>query len=67
MVVSNFLVIGSGLVVQNIGEWALLGALVFPPEGGAPEYRTFLLPREDYEINDTWHSMGLKATGSQTS
>mgnify|MGYP003336273045 CR=1 FL=1 len=46
-------------------EWALLGALVFPPEGGAPEYRTFLLPREDYEINDTWHSMGLKATGSQ--
>ena len=31
-------------------EWALLGALVFPPEGGAPEYRTFLLPREDYEI-----------------
>ena len=27
-------------------EWALLGALVFPPEGGAPEYRTFLLPRK---------------------
>ena len=46
-------------------EWALLGALVFPPEGGAPEYRTFLLPREDYEIKDTWYSMGLKATGSQ--
>lgn len=46
-------------------SWIFLGALVFPPEGGAPEYRTFLLPKKDYEIVDTWHSMGLKATGSQ--
>ena len=66
MVVSNFLVI-AGLYGSEHCEWALPGALVFPPEGGAPEYRTFLLPREDYEINDTWHSMGLKATGSQMS
>ena len=46
-------------------EWALLGGLIFPPEGGAPEYRTFLIPKSDYEIKDTWYSMGLKATGSQ--
>jgi 3-hydroxy-9,10-secoandrosta-1,3,5(10)-triene-9,17-dione monooxygenase len=45
-------------------DWVFLGALVFPEAGGPPEYRTFLLPRADYEILDTWHTFGLKATGS---
>jgi 3-hydroxy-9,10-secoandrosta-1,3,5(10)-triene-9,17-dione monooxygenase len=47
-------------------NWVLLGALV-PPEtpGGAPDMRTFLLPRRDYAIEDTWHVFGLKGTGSQ--
>jgi 3-hydroxy-9,10-secoandrosta-1,3,5(10)-triene-9,17-dione monooxygenase len=45
-------------------DWAFLGALVFPEAGGPPEYRTFLVPRTDYEILDTWNTMGLKATGS---
>jgi 3-hydroxy-9,10-secoandrosta-1,3,5(10)-triene-9,17-dione monooxygenase len=40
-------------------SWVLLGAIV-PDEG----YRTFLLPRTDYTIEDTWHSMGLQGTGS---
>ena len=39
--------------------WVLLGAIV-PGEG----FRTFLLPRSDYQIIDTWHSMGLQGTGS---
>lgn len=39
--------------------WALLGGII-PGEG----YRTFLVPRSDYEIVDTWHSMGLQGTGS---
>ena len=39
--------------------WALLGAIL--PDG---TYRTFLVPRSDYRIEDTWHSMGLQATGS---
>tara|TARA_R110002110_G_scaffold205066_1_gene416612 strand:- start:306 stop:1493 length:1188 start_codon:yes stop_codon:yes gene_type:complete len=39
--------------------WVLLGAIL--PDG---TYRTFLVPREDYEIEDTWHSMGLQGTGS---
>jgi 3-hydroxy-9,10-secoandrosta-1,3,5(10)-triene-9,17-dione monooxygenase len=43
--------------------WVFVGALVFP-EAGPPEYRTFLVPRADYEIIDTWHTLGLKATGS---
>lgn len=46
-------------------QWALLGALV-PPEGGqgAPDYRTFLVPRGDFKVLDTWDTMGLAATGS---
>src|SRR5207237_4737366 len=30
-----------------------------------PEMRTFLVPRRDYVIEDTWHVMGLKGTGSK--
>jgi len=44
-------------------SWVLLGGLVGDPADG--DYRTFLLPRSDYRIEDTWHVMGLKATGSQ--
>ena len=40
-------------------SWVLLGAIV-PGEG----YRTFLVPRTEYEIEDTWHVYGLQATGS---
>lgn len=45
-------------------DWVFLGGLIFA-EGQPPEYRTFLLPKKDYEIVDTWHTMGLKATGSK--
>lgn len=45
-------------------DWVFLGGLIFS-EGAPPEYRTFLLPKSDYQIDDTWHTMGLKATGSQ--
>ncbi len=44
-------------------DWVFLGGLIFN-EGQPPEYRTFLLPKSDYKIVDTWHVMGLKATGS---
>lgn len=40
-------------------SWALLGGIV-PGEG----YRTFLVPKGDYVIEDTWQSMGLQGTGS---
>lgn len=41
-------------------EWVFLGGIV-PKEG----YRTFLIPRSDYEIDDTWFAMGLQGTGSK--
>ncbi len=44
-------------------DWVFLGAFV-PTESGPPDMRTFLLPRCDYRIEDTWHVSGLQATGS---
>lgn len=40
-------------------SWALLGGVI-PGEG----YRTFLVPKSDYRIEDTWNVMGLQGTGS---
>ncbi len=45
-------------------DWVFLGGLIFN-EGQPPEYRTFLLPKSDYEVIDTWHTIGLKGTGSK--
>lgn len=46
-------------------QWVLLGGLVPSSDGGAPEYRTFLVPRADFMVLDTWDTMGLRATGSK--
>lgn len=40
-------------------SWALLGGVI-PGDG----YRTFLVPRSQYVIEDTWNVMGLQGTGS---
>jgi 3-hydroxy-9,10-secoandrosta-1,3,5(10)-triene-9,17-dione monooxygenase len=46
-------------------DWAFLGAMVPPVKAGeAPDYRTFLVPRSDYEIVDNWDVSGLEGTGS---
>ena len=46
--------------------WVLLGAMIPPAkEGDAPDMRTFLLPRSDYQIIEgTWDTFGLQGTGS---
>jgi alkylation response protein AidB-like acyl-CoA dehydrogenase len=33
---------------------------------GPPERRWLLIPREDFDIIDDWHTVGLKGTGSKT-
>lgn len=47
-------------------QWVFLGGFV-PPEPGAkvPDMRTFLVPRSDYRIDDNWHTIGLRGTGSK--
>ncbi|PLW66998.1 acyl-CoA dehydrogenase family protein [Pseudohalioglobus lutimaris] len=47
-------------------KWAFLGAVVPTPEApfDMANYRTFLVPIEDYEIVDNWDVVGLQGTGS---
>lgn len=44
--------------------WVLLGGLVFNDEGNVVDFKTFLVPREKYEIKDVWNVVGLRGTGS---
>jgi 3-hydroxy-9,10-secoandrosta-1,3,5(10)-triene-9,17-dione monooxygenase len=45
-------------------SWVLLGGLVFNDEGQVVDFKTFLLPRKDYAIEDVWQVVGLSGTGS---
>lgn len=47
-------------------KWVFLGAVV-PTEDqpwSMTNYRTFMLPREDYDIEENWDVVGLQGTGS---
>ncbi|HST84999.1 MAG TPA: flavin-dependent monooxygenase [Kineosporiaceae bacterium] len=43
--------------------WCLLGGLVMV-DGKPTDFRTFLVPRADYAIEDVWDTVGLRGTGS---
>lgn len=45
-------------------DWVFLGG-VFTGDDGR-EMRTFLVPRSDYRIEDDWHVLGLRGSGSKT-
>ncbi len=45
-------------------QWVLLGGLVFNAEGNVIDFRTFMVPRRDYAIEDVWNVVGLRGTGS---
>ncbi len=45
-------------------SWVLLGGLVFNAEGQVVDFRTFMVPREKYQIVDVWNVVGLRGTGS---
>lgn len=49
-------------------RWVLLGGLVLDgegPGGGAVvDFKTFMIPRSDYEVLDVWNVVGLRGTGS---
>jgi 3-hydroxy-9,10-secoandrosta-1,3,5(10)-triene-9,17-dione monooxygenase len=44
--------------------WVLLGQIVTDAENRPTDFRTFLLPRADYVIEDVWDTVGLRGTGS---
>jgi 3-hydroxy-9,10-secoandrosta-1,3,5(10)-triene-9,17-dione monooxygenase len=45
-------------------SWVLLGGLVFNADGQVVDFKTFMVPRDKYEIVDVWHMVGLAGTGS---
>ncbi|MDX1871168.1 flavin-dependent monooxygenase [Mycolicibacterium sp. 120266] len=45
--------------------WAFLGGPVIK-DGRPVDFGSFLIPRTEYTIDDVWHVVGLKATGSNT-
>lgn len=45
-------------------SWVMVGGPVMNAEGRPVDFCTFLVPRSDYTINDVWHVVGLKGTGS---
>ena len=48
----------------NHASWVLLGGIVTDAEQNPVDFRTFLLPASDYEIDDVWDTVGLRGTGS---
>ena len=46
-------------------DWVFLGGFAPSPQGSPPDMRTFLVPLSEATIDDTWHVMALKATGSK--
>lgn len=44
--------------------WVLLGGLVFNADGNVVDFKTFMLPRDKYEVVDVWNVVGLRGTGS---
>lgn len=45
--------------------WAVLGGPVFK-DGRPVDFVSYLIPREDYRIDDVWNVVGLRGTGSNT-
>jgi two-component flavin-dependent monooxygenase len=45
-------------------DWALVCAMV--PGEGRPEPWFFAVPRTEHRVADTWHTMGMRGTGSNT-
>lgn len=46
-------------------QWLALGAMVEQPEGVPPRPIFLLVAQGDYQILDTWHTVGLAGTGSK--
>ena len=52
---------GSGI---HAASWALLNGLVADADGGPPEVRVVVAPTSALDVDDNWHMLGMRATGS---
>ena len=49
----------------NHSSRVVVGGMV-PTENGPPEWTLFLVPGQQFTIKDTWNTMGMRGTGSNT-
>lgn len=49
----------------DFADWALVCGAV-PGAGGPPQLRFFALPRGSWTVDESWDSIGMRATGSHT-
>ena len=64
---------GDGFRVSGEWDWSsgsdhcdwFFGGAILDPLKGMDSFATLLIPRDDYEIIDNWHTYGLKGTGSK--
>ena len=62
-----------GFIVSGEWDWSsgsdhcdwFFGGAILDPSQGLNSFVTLLIPRDDYEIIDNWHTYGLKGTGSK--
>lgn len=50
----------------DAASWAVCSALLPAGEGQPPVLSFLLVPRADFTLDDTWHTVGLAGTGSKT-
>ncbi|MFD9690756.1 acyl-CoA dehydrogenase family protein [Kitasatospora sp. NPDC059088] len=50
----------------DYADWALLAAMVPAEDGGQPQARVLAVPRDAWRTEDTWQSVGMAATGSNS-
>lgn len=49
----------------NVADWNMLACIVRDGDK-VIDHRMCLLPKEDYEVVDDWHVLGMRSTGSMT-
>jgi 3-hydroxy-9,10-secoandrosta-1,3,5(10)-triene-9,17-dione monooxygenase len=49
----------------DYADWILVGGVI-PTDAPFPDYRTYLVPKSDFEIIEDWDVMGLRGTGSKS-
>ena len=49
----------------NHSSRVIVGGML-PTEAGPPDWTIFLVPGQEFKIKDTWHTVGMRGTGSNT-
>lgn len=62
----GFRLTGRSAWASGIGhsDWAIVGGML--PDASGPAWSFFLVPRRDFTVEQTWDTIGMRGTGSNT-